>query len=72
MDDDFFKQFRGGFRFGGSMNPPNDQHRRDGFDDFDSFFMNDFNRVFDQMDEMMRAMSFGQFNFPEREFFMFI
>ena len=74
MDDDFFKQFRGGFRFGAGTRPPNDKTRRDefNFDDLDSFFTNDFNRIFDQMDEMMRAMSLGHLNFPEREFFYFL
>lgn len=54
MDDEFFGK---GFGMG-----------RRGFGDFDSFFFNDFNRVFQEVDDMMRDFGLGHFTMIEGKF----
>jgi hypothetical protein len=67
MDDDFIRRMFGGHRFGPSdyFNRPNNVPNEDHVSPFDSLFHSDFNRMFHEMEEMMRQFHFGHFNFVE-------
>ena len=67
MDEDFIRRMFGGHRFGpfDSFNRPNQAPSEDAVSPFDSLFHNDFNRMFHEMEEMMRQFHFGHFNFVE-------
>lgn len=60
MDDDFIKKF-----FGGAFGPFG--RNNENFDS--SFFHNDINRMFQDMEEMMKNFHFGQFNIIESKDF---
>jgi len=57
----------GGYRFGpfDSFNGPNQAPNEDSVSSFDSLFHSDLNRMFHEMEEMMRQFHFGHFNFVE-------
>ena len=66
-EDDFFKRFffRGNSGFPFSSFPPTNQppnHTIDGHEEFDSmhsFIFHDMNRMFHEMDQMMKQFTFG-------------
>jgi hypothetical protein len=62
-DDDFFKRFffRGnaGFQFPSVNQPPGDNYHDEFNNNINSSLFHDMNRMFEEMDQMMKQFTFG-------------